>query len=190
MSSPFGHSLAGYVISSCKFKTLKPQNVKLLFFYIFIANAPDLDFLPGLIIGKPNLFHHGISHSLGAGILFSLILTFIINRKHHQHIRRDFLLFLSLYSSHLFLDYLSFDSRPPLGIPLFWPLSNKYYIFPLLPGVKHSALDHATIREFLEGVFSTHNLFVISLEFIVMIPFILLLLFSNRYFHKRNELSL
>ena len=61
-----------------KSKTLKPQNVKLLFFYIFIANAPDLDFLPGLIIGKPNLYHHGISHSLGIGILFSLILAFII----------------------------------------------------------------------------------------------------------------
>ena len=190
MSSPFGHSLAGYVISSYKSKTLKPQNIKLLFFYIFIANAPDLDFLPGLIVGKPNLYHHGISHSLGAGILFSLILAFIINRKYHQSIRSNFFLFFSLYSSHLFLDYLSFDSRPPLGIPLFWPLSNKYYMFPLLPGVKHSALDHATIGEFLGEIFSIHNLYVISLEFIVMIPFILLLLVLNKHFHKRNELSL
>lgn len=184
MSSPFGHSLAGYVISSYKFKTLKPQNVKLLFFYIFIANTPDLDFLPGLIIGKLNLYHHGISHSLGAAILISFVLAFFINWKHHKHIRSDFLLFLSLYCSHLLLDYLCFDSRPPLGIPLFWPLSNKYYIFPLLPGVRHSALDHATIEEFLEGIFSSHNLYVIFLEFIMMIPFILLLLLLKRYLHK------
>ena len=37
-------------------------------------NAPDLDFIPGLILGRPNLYHHGISHSLGAAVIFSCIL--------------------------------------------------------------------------------------------------------------------
>jgi len=186
MSSPFGHSFAGYVISFYKSKTLKPQSLRIIFFYVFIANMPDLDFLPGLLIGKPNLYHHGISHSFGAAILVSFALAFFIHRKNHKRIGSDFILFLSLYCSHLFLDYLCFDRRPPLGIPLFWPLSTKYFIFPLLPGIRHSALDHATIREFLAGVFSMHNVYVISLEFIVMIPFIVLLLFLHRYVHKHD----
>jgi len=51
---PFGHSLAGYIVSAYKSKTFRLNNVKILALYVFIANAPDLDFIPGILIGKPN----------------------------------------------------------------------------------------------------------------------------------------
>jgi inner membrane protein len=177
MSSPFGHSLAGYIIATFASKTFAGRNFRTIFLYIFIANAPDLDFFPGILVGKPNLYHHGISHSLGVGISFSIILALIINYKRKQHIKRAFLLFFILYCSHLFLDYMSIDGIPPLGIPLFYPLSYEYYIspYPILPPIMHSELDNATIGQFLNGVFSVHNLYVMFLEFIIMLPFMLIL---------------
>jgi len=65
MSSPFGHFLVGYITVGYKSRTLRVQNLKELGLYCFIANAADLDFIPGIFLGKPYLFHHGISHSIG-----------------------------------------------------------------------------------------------------------------------------
>ena len=73
MSSPFGHSIAGYIVDAFEPKTLKVHSVKRLFLYVFMANIPDLDFIPGFLMGRPNLLHHGISHSLGAAVLFSIL---------------------------------------------------------------------------------------------------------------------
>lgn len=150
-------------------------------FYLFVANAPDLDFVPGIIMGKPNLFHHGISHSLGAAVLSSCLLAAILNYKGIKNLKKGFLLCFGLYCSHLFLDYISVDARPPVGIPLFWPLNQEYFIFPhpILPPITHSELDHATIGQFLEGVFSIHNLYVVLLEMAITVSFILILLSVN-----------
>ncbi|MFQ5584839.1 MAG: hypothetical protein ACE5GL_10425 [Calditrichia bacterium] len=70
MPSPIGHSLAGYVIASFKSGSLFNKNLSTVLLFVFVANVPDLDFIPGLIIGKPNIYHHGVSHSLGVGIFF------------------------------------------------------------------------------------------------------------------------
>jgi inner membrane protein len=190
MSSPFGHSIAGYIVASYESKTLKVRNVRELILYMFIANVPDLDFIPGALIGKPNLFHHGISHSLGAAVLFSMVASFLIGRK-ESHYLRTFLIGISLYGSHLFLDYISFDGRPPFGIPIFWPLSNEYFIFPypILPPIMHSELDHATIGQFLDGLFSIHNLYVVFMELAVFIPILLISISLKLYRKKQYELK-
>lgn len=189
MSSPFGHSLAGYIITAYESKTLRVQNVKTLMFYLFVANAPDLDFVPGIIMGKPNLFHHGISHSLGAAVLCSCLIAAVLKYKGSKNLKKGFLLCFSLYCSHLFLDYISIDGRPPFGIPLFWPLSHDYFILPnpILPPIMHSELDHATIGQFLDGVFSFHNLYVAFLEFFIMTPFILIVWVFSLHCHKGTE---
>jgi len=116
---PFGHSLAGYIVSAYKSKTFRLNNVKILALYVFIANAPDLDFIPGILIGKPNWFHHGISHGLGAGLIFSFLLVLGLKCTRVKSQKNNFVLYFSLYCSHLFLDYMSIDGRPPVGIPLF-----------------------------------------------------------------------
>ena len=191
MSSPIGHSLAGYVIHTIRFRTFKPEGHRSLLLYIFMANAPDMDIIPGALMGKPNLFHHGISHSLGAGVLFSFVAAFLIGRKRNHYVR-DFLICFGLYCSHLLLDYISADGRPPFGIPLFWPLSNEYFIFPypVLPPIMHSGLDHATISQFLHGLFSIHNLCVVSLESAAMIPFLVIFLLVRMHRNRRHELRL
>ena len=181
MSSPIGHSFAGYIINAYSIRSLKIQDIKTLFLCIFIANAPDLDFVPGLLFGKPNLFHHGISHSIGMGAIFSLLLASLLNIGDTEKLNKDFFLFFSLYCSHLLLDYISYDGRPPIGIPIFWPLSNEYFIFkyPILPPVAHSGLTHATIAQFFNGVFSIHNLYVVLMEFAVSLPLLLIVWILN-----------
>jgi inner membrane protein len=181
MPSPFGHSLAGYFVSVCSSKSLRVHKVKNQLFCISIASVPDLDFLPGILMGTPNLFHHGISHSLGAGILFSCILALILNKK-SSNFKKEFFTCFGLYGSHVFLDYLSVDGRPPLGIPIFWPLSNEYFIFPYspFPQIKRSELDYATMAEFLNDACSIHNLYVIILELTIFIPIIIFCLYFKR----------
>jgi inner membrane protein len=148
---------------------------------MFIANAPDLDFVPGLLLGKPNLFHHGISHSIGMGVIFSLFLSFFLNIHNTKNLKKEFLICFSLYCSHLLLDYISVDGRPPFGIPFLWPLTAKYFIFryPILPPVWHSGLTHATTAQFFSEIFSIHNLYVIFLEFALSLPLLFMVWVRN-----------
>jgi len=94
--------------------------------YLFAANAPDLDFISGLLIGDPDLYHHGISHSIGFTILFGLIFTLLLFFLKKGANLRKYLIFLCPCGSHTVLDYLSKDTRFPYGIPFLWPVSNDY----------------------------------------------------------------
>lgn len=188
MSSPVGHSLAGYLLYYFRVKGGSPKRDILLFSTaLFVANFPDLDFLPGFIIGQPNRYHHGISHSFGVALLVSLLAAWGINLLKKQSIAKNFLFFLSVYSSHLLFDFISVDSRPPAGIPVFWPLSSQYMIFvkPILPPIRHSHLDNATSSQLLADVFSMHNLYVIFFEFsIIILIFFIVLRIIRKEKHK------
>ena len=72
---------------------------------------------------------------------------------------------------------MSQDGRHPFGIPVFWPFSNQYFVFPcpILPPLMHSELDDATMGQFPHEAFSVHNLYVFFLEFAETMPFILIL---------------
>lgn len=161
----------------------------LLGVYIFLANAPDLDFIPGALMGTPNLYHHGISHSVGFGFLFALIAGLLIHLKSGKRFWREFFFMFSLYGSHLILDLLSMDGRPPFGIPILWPFSDRYFMIPVLPPVKHSVLDDATLGQFLADVFSKHNLYVIGLEMMLTVPFTLLLFWRSKSRHRKSVLK-
>src|ERR1044071_7547790 len=63
MPSPVGHSLAGLIAYQIAPEIDGMARGRVVALYLLAANAPDLDFLPGLIVGDPNRFHHGISHS-------------------------------------------------------------------------------------------------------------------------------
>lgn len=191
MSSPFGHSIAGYFVAVFETRTWKVINLRKLISYIFIANAADLDLIPGFIIGKPNLFHHGASHSLCAAVLFSIAAAFFMGSKEKHYIKMVSIAFC-LYVSHLFFDYLSVDGRPPIGIPVFWPLSNEYFIFPypFLPPVMHSSVDHATTGQFLNALFSIHNLYVMLIELAVTMPLLIILIIPNIARDKHNRIRL
>ena len=175
MSSPVGHSFAGYIIYVYSSRTLGVTDIKALFLFILVSNAPDLDFIPGLLLGKPNLFHHGISHSIAIGIILAIFLSSLPKMYEIVNERQRFLIYSTLYCSHLFLDYISVDSRLPFGIPVFWPFSSEYFIisYPLLPPIIHGEMTNAGIRQFFSSIFSIQNLYAIFMELAVMLPIML-----------------
>jgi inner membrane protein len=118
MPSPIGHSLMGYTIYRIVNRDVKVQQWRATAVYLFAANAPDLDFLPGLLIGDLGRFHHGPSHSIGFAILFGIGASLFFSRRPYT-----FLVASSLYFSHVVLDYLVQDLTPPHGVPLLWPLT-------------------------------------------------------------------
>jgi inner membrane protein len=127
MPSPIAHSVTGYVIARLlplnqKAKPWSRQELFQLSYGIFIALAPDLDFIPQILTGER--YHHGFSHSLTFAIGFSLIvwlLGYILTNRLSMQL---LLLTLMLYSSHLLLDF--FTQGGP-GIQLFWPFTNEYF---------------------------------------------------------------
>jgi membrane-bound metal-dependent hydrolase YbcI (DUF457 family) len=166
MASPLGHGLAGLLIYSNSFKELR-RDWKFLLVCLFCALAPDLDILPGMLVGQPNLFHHGISHSLGFGLIVALVLSLLYFRERASF--RTFGTFFLLYSSHLFLDYIAIDTSLPYGAPFLWPLSDAYYLAPFafLPDIHRSSESNFI---FLFSLINTHNVFAATVELLIMVP--------------------
>src|SRR5689334_17351566 len=86
MPSPIAHSVAGLVVAHLALRSnsnlqscgpgLAPSRRSRVLWagaLIFAANAADLDFLPGLFVGNVNLFHHKITHTLFAAMVFALL---------------------------------------------------------------------------------------------------------------------
>ena len=181
MSSPLGHALAGAILVWPQHGKMSFPKIPVLLTGMVIANIPDLDFIPGFILGQPNLFHHGISHSLGAALLFALFWELLLNRLVRWRVYISSMRVFFLYSSHLFLDLLSRDGRPPFGIPLFWPFIDTYFIVPILPAVRHSQYDHASVGMVLRDIFSLHNVYVMGMEILLLLPLLLAMFLWTRW---------
>jgi inner membrane protein len=172
MPSPIAHSAAGYAIYKLHPKAksvFKPGATNLaVFYYVFVANAPDLDFIAQLFTAQK--LHRGLTHSLSFAIFFSLLLSFIYLFFKGRKLRTFIVITLTLYCSHLCLDTLS-----PVGLPLLEPISDSLFKFPitLFPNVHHS-------RGFLD---SSHFIFI-SVETIYSILFISLTSLNFKGEHK------
>jgi inner membrane protein len=141
---------------------------------VVLANAPDLDFLAGLFLGQPALYHQGITHSLGLAIGVGLLLAALL-RVWGESFGHLFAFCFFAYSSHLILDMFGPDGRPPYGIPLFWPISNMHLMspVPLFLGMHHGGL--VSTAEWFRAIFSAHNLAAAVLEAAWMAPFLIAL---------------
>ncbi len=132
MPLPVAHSGAGLIayLLFRKRSEIKSRRREILLvaMSVFLANLPDLDFLPGFWFGNASKFHHGPTHSL----LFALIMAPIIYRivvAIFKDVPKSTLMgicFVSLMS-HVVLDYFSLDRGAPFGVPLFWPFLQENY---------------------------------------------------------------
>jgi inner membrane protein len=175
MATPFGHILAGYVVFTASTSNKRQDRWTLLGLCLAMAIAPDFDFLPGILVGKPALYHQGISHSIGIAAAASLILSLLYSLKRNT-LLTDCGWFLVAYLSHLVIDLWGVDARPPYGIPVFWPFSSRTYIapWPIFPGVRHAHTTAVTSSEWLITIFQPANLVAISIEAMVLLPVIVL----------------
>jgi inner membrane protein len=131
---------------------------------LFAANAPDLDFLPGLLVGDLRRFHHGPSHSIAFAFVFGLCAAVILPFGKRLAFAIGFLNYLS----HILMDFLIDDPSWPQGVPLFWPFSNEHYMAPLTMFRK---FDYAPESSgLIAALFSIDNLATVAAEVAVLLP--------------------
>ncbi|MCI0515548.1 metal-dependent hydrolase [candidate division KSB1 bacterium] len=164
MPTPIGHSLLGGIIFQGT--QSQPRRWRQGLLFILIANLADIDYVPGLLIGAPNLYHHGVTHSLLAafsvGLALALIYKFILKKEFAWY----FIIFSMLYFSHLLLDYFAMDTLEPFGIPLFWPISENYYISPIQ--IFSDVYKGSTNTSFFKSILVQHNLLTALKELIIL----------------------
>jgi inner membrane protein len=176
MATPVGHSLAGYAIYRF-LVSAKDRPAAFPLLAVAAANAPDLDFVPGILVGAPAMYHQEMSHSFAFAILAGGLGAVILRVVADTGARIGFALGFFGYSSHLIIDLFGPDNiRPPFGIPLFWPLTERTFLspVPLFLGVHHAGRASSSTSEWMHGILTFHNVAAVGLEIVLILPFVLL----------------
>lgn len=168
MCTPLGHSIVGYSVAMIQSGVEIRQNGWMLLQVILFANLPDINLLFGYAVGNPNRYHHLWTHSLSfvllAGLLYGVSYTLLKKKNGFK----AGLIISGIVFSHIVLDFFSKDTRVPYGMPLFWPISEKFYLAPvtLFLDINKASSNDA----FLGSLFCLHNLRTILFEVAVMTP--------------------
>ena len=168
MPSPVAHSIIGFTLFRVSARPNEPFDWRKLALCLFAANAPDLDFIPGLLSGQPDHFHHGASHSIALAVLFAILFGVFSHIMKIDSVQWTSPVLLGLYLSHLVLDCFSIDTAAPYGMPLFWPVSHTYYnaAIEFLPDIRRTNSS----SDFFASLFSAHNLRSVCVEFLLFVP--------------------
>lgn len=185
MATPIGHALAGYAVYGVARGKEDRDRLGVLLVCVAMAIAPDLDFVPGLLLGKPALFHQGISHSIGFALAGSFVAAAVYRLIRGKGFVGVFLLGFLSYMSHLVIDYFGPDTRMPYGIPLLWPISGEYFISPvqIFLGTQHAESTSATTGVWIRGMLHLHNVSAIAWEIVLIAPLVLVC----RWYGKRTS---
>lgn len=118
----------------------------LIFLLLFWAIVPDLDVIPGFLVGDLGSFHNNLTHSLTAAVVFSAMAALILSWINRCSPTTWFIALFLCYGSHVLLDFVTYSER---GLLLLWPFDLKRYEsgVALFYGVRWS-----------EGLISYHHL--------------------------------
>jgi membrane-bound metal-dependent hydrolase YbcI (DUF457 family) len=125
MPSPIGHLLGGAAVYAGG-TTCDTRSTALLVIALVGSTVPDLDFLPGILIGDLRAFHHGISHSFALAMLFGAVIFVFVRAIDKALAKRAAAFALLAYSSHVMLDFVNVNPGT-LGVPLLWPVSEEQF---------------------------------------------------------------
>ncbi|MBN2417641.1 metal-dependent hydrolase [bacterium] len=169
MSTPVGHSIAGYIaLAAADGNTRRRISLSAAAAVVVFSNLPDIDFLFGYAAGSPNRFHHQWTHSVGFAVMAALIAVSIWRIvKKQWNLRLGFLTFM-LVVSHLVIDLFTIDRSAPYGLQLLWPISDHYYIG--RPAIFMDVMKASTQKAFIPSLFSYHNLKTVIWECVLLIP--------------------
>ena len=168
MCSPVGHGLAAYAVSWRPSRAQRFNPAVWLPALWILSVLPDFDFLPGLLIGHPNLYHQGWTHSLAfcAGVAALIAAALALSGK--PYAMKAGGLCLLVLISHLVLDCLSKDRMPPYGLQVFWPFSRRHVSSPVTFFLDvNKGLSN---RTFLLRLFTVHNARTILVETCILGP--------------------
>jgi inner membrane protein len=184
MPLPIGHALAGIAMRQARPAVFFAKRWADVLFFVFLANLPDADFLPGILLGRPSLYHHGIFHSLGAAVATAIVGGGLFYLRAKKFRAATALIFL-VYSGHLLLDFFARDAVAPYGLPMFWPLSRRYFIAarPIFLNVTRSQRSH----DFFASLFSNHNLEAALREIAILGGLALAVVLLRRWLQGRRS---
>jgi inner membrane protein len=179
VATPIGHALAGYAIYTACGSSREGKQRNLIVLIIIVALLADFDLILGIVMGRPALFHQGITHSLGFALLVSVVIAGLY---YGRGMSFPFIVAVCFfaYLSHLVIDFFGPDARLPYGIPLLWPMSDKYFIspVPIFWGVRHAASTNAGTGDWIGGLLDIYNVGAIIVEILLLAPFMIL---ARRY---------
>ena len=184
MPSPIAHSTMGYIIYRIYRSRLPQQDTskgpplpRLLLVTGGLSLLPDLDVIPGILVGDINRFHNNLTHSLTFGLIVALAMGGAMLLKQHAGFMRWFLIVLICYELHVIMDYFTIGR----GVMILWPFSAERYE----PAVK---LFYGLRRS--DGWFSVQHLWTLvnELGFVVVVGFIVQIL-SKRKRHQPAPLA-
>jgi len=184
MALPIAHAAAGYLVARAARRPPGSGRSSIgawrrAAVFMIIGNLPDLDFLIGFAIGRPGLVHRGFSHTLLAAVLFGIATGAFASWRGRERFTPAALALGAAYASHILLDWLSNDTRPPLGVMALWPFSYDYYkaSIEIFPPVS---------RRYWESRFWIYNLRAVVVEVIVLAPITALSIRLARGTRKRT----
>ena len=165
MPSPIGHALGGIAAG---WGSVPRRDVAAAAILSAVASVPDLDLLFHS--------HRGESHSVGAAVLAGVITWSAFApaalppsrlRRFGGTSRRDAARWAAavalVWGSHILLDWMSNDTRPPFGVMALWPFTTEYYKAPIeiFPPVS---------RRYWESRFWIYNLRAATVELVILAP--------------------
>ena len=181
MPSPVGHSLlglalaAGFALPRFTLSTVASavrRHLPEVSLLLVAANLPDVDYVPGLIAGELNKYHHLHTHTLGWVVVTSLGLWWIWKRIRPDAGWSSLALLFVAGMSHLLADLVTADTRAPFGIMALWPFSSAYFISPM-------SLFMAPRKATVGDMFQLYNVRVMLVEAAWCLPLVLLGVWSR-----------
>lgn len=167
MASPLAHTLLGFTLFNLWPAGIRDFQIRpwLVYGLVLTASlAPDLDFIPGLLLGDPSRYHQTLSHSLGMALVLALGFGTILRLLKTGLSWANWSgLLLLLIGSHLLLDFFTADYRPPFGFPLFWPFSEIPHTSPL-------PIFPPSVRDLNRSDFWSQNSTVLLVEGCIFLP--------------------
>jgi inner membrane protein len=169
MALCFAHTAAGYLA----YEMARPSaehHPGLLAAAVTLANAADLDFVPGVLIGHPAEFHRGVTHTVLAAVVVAIVIALVVRLTGRP--RRAWLRAGAwagaVYASHLVLDFFTADVVVPSGVPLFWPFSDAYYLSPVTP-LGEIIIDPSGRTAFVKSLFTPDTTRVWAVEITIFL---------------------
>jgi inner membrane protein len=183
MPTPIGHMLSGALVYQL-FRKEKSEALKVFLSCAFLTILPDVDFLFGFIQGNPNKYHHHFTHSI-AFVLVSAVVMLLFFRKSKTGLLTITALFVCSGLLHLGLDMLAVDNTAPRGVPLFWPISNHYFISPVIVFSDVSRASQSSV--FFQSLFNMHNVRTVMVELILLGPLTCGVFWMKKFIRVRHD---
>lgn len=190
MPLPLSHTLAGATLYTVLDEDGGAAGWRRAALAVMLANAADLDLLPGMAIGEPNRFHRMATHAVPVVIVVAIVAGWAawwawraawpLRRGLGRGAAATALMVGSLWGSHVVLDLFTADPSPPRGVQAMWPLSDGWvHAYPLFERTDRIS-GQASVAEFLASLASWHNVRATLFELLILGPVLVAAQWSRR----------